>query len=96
MGGFKNREFRSADALVRAALKKLAAGTVGVDGKNAVVMEGGWGSPSLSSHVLRGVEPVGGNFLFEDGHVRWYRSREVDVGSTSPTGWLAFYQIQIP
>ena len=50
----------------------------------------------LSSHVITGMEPAGGNFLFEDGHVSWYRSREVDVGSTSPTGWLAFYQIQIP
>jgi type II secretory pathway pseudopilin PulG len=75
---------------------KLAAGTVGPDGRNAKVMEGGWGSPPISSHVLRGGEPAGGNFLFEDGHVRWYRSREVDVGSTSSTGWLAFYQIQIP
>jgi prepilin-type N-terminal cleavage/methylation domain-containing protein len=76
---------------------KLAAGTVGPDGKNAQVMPGGWGSYApLSSHVLSGGEPVGGNFLFEDGHVRWHRSREVDVGSTSPTGWLAFYQIQIP
>jgi prepilin-type N-terminal cleavage/methylation domain-containing protein len=76
---------------------KLAAGKVGPDGKNAQIMPGGWGSGApLSSHVLRGGEPVGGNFLFEDGHVSWYRSREVDVGSTSPTGWLAFYQIQIP
>lgn len=77
---------------------KLAAGSVGLDGRNAQIMPGGWGSSSapLSSHVWRGVEPAGENFLFEDGHVSWYRSRDVDVGSTSPTGWLAFYQIQIP
>ena len=88
-----NGEFKSAPVLMDL---KLAAGTVGRDGKNAVIMAGGWGSPSISSHILSGVEPAGGNFLFEDGHVGWYRSRNVDVGSTSPTGWLAFYQIQIP
>ncbi len=76
---------------------KLAAGTVGADGKNAKINPGGWGTSSpLSSHVLSVGEPVGGNFLFEDGHVSWYPSRQVDVGSVSPTGWLAFYQIQIP
>ena len=90
-----NTQFKNAPLLMDL---KLAAGTVGPDGKNAVINPGGWGSSSapLSSHVLRGVEPAGGNFLFEDGHVSLYRSREVDVGSTSPTGWLAFYQIQIP
>jgi len=76
---------------------KLAAGTVGADGKNAKINPGGWGGAGgLSSHVLKGGEPMGGNFLFEDGHVTWFRSREVDVGSTSTTGWLAFYQIPIP
>jgi hypothetical protein len=76
---------------------KLAAGSVGPDGKNAKINPGGWGGSSpLSSHVLAAGEPAGGNFLFEDGHVSWYRSREVDVGSTSPSGWLAFYQIPVP
>ncbi|PYI83577.1 MAG: hypothetical protein DME26_14780 [Verrucomicrobia bacterium] len=55
---------------------KLAAGTAGPDGKNARILDGGWGSPSISSHARYGGEPVGGNFLFEDGHVSWYRSRE--------------------
>jgi prepilin-type N-terminal cleavage/methylation domain-containing protein len=87
-------EFRTAPVLMD---MKQAAGSVGPDGKNAQVLEGGWGGAySISSHALRTGEPVGGNFLFEDGHVRWYPSREVDVGSTSPTGWLAFYQIRIP
>jgi len=86
-------EFKSAPVLMDL---KLAAGSVGSDGKNAQVMPGGWGgSDPLSSHALKVGEPVGGNFLFEDGHVTWYRSREVDVGSTSPTGWLAFYQIRL-
>lgn len=60
-------------------------------------LSGGWGGSSpLSSHVLKAGEPEGGNFLFEDGHVMWYKSRAIDVGSTSPTGWLAFYQVPIP
>ena len=100
LGGWAARKKLDADLKSAPVLMdlKLAAGTVGPDGKNAPINPGGWGSSSapLSSHVLRGVEPAGGNFLFEDGHVSWYRSREVDVGSTSPTGWLAFYQIQIP
>jgi prepilin-type N-terminal cleavage/methylation domain-containing protein len=98
LGGWASKkkldgEFKSAPVLMDL---KLAAGTVGPDGKNAQVMPGGWGgSEPLSSHTLTVGEPVGGNFLFEDGHVTWYRSREVDVGSTSPTGWLAFYQIRL-
>ena len=79
---------------------KQAAGTAGPDGKNAQVIPGGWGSSSapISSHVRGGGsgEPVGGNFLFEDGRVSWYRSREVDVGSSGASGWLAFYKIAIP
>jgi len=87
-------EFKNAPVLMDL---KLAAGTVGPDGKNAKVNPGGWGgSASLSSHAIRTGEPVGGNFLFEDGHVSWYRSRDVDVGSADSTGWLAFYQVRVP
>jgi type II secretory pathway pseudopilin PulG len=87
-------EFRNAPVLMDI---KLAAGSVGPSGKNAQIIDGGWGGASpLSSHVLTGGEPVGGNFLFEDGRVTWYPSKQVDVGSTDPTGWLAFYQIQLP
>jgi prepilin-type N-terminal cleavage/methylation domain-containing protein len=98
LGGWVTRktlggEFRNAPVLMDI---KLAAGTVGPDGKNAKINPGGWGSTPLSSHVFTGVEPAGGNFLFEEGHVSWYRSHEVDVGSTSPTGWLAFYQVPLP
>ena len=87
-------EFRLAPILMDL---KQAAGSVGPDGKNAKINPGGWGGAySLSSHTRSTGEPVGGNFLFEDGHVVWYASRKVDVGSTNPYGWLAFYQIQIP
>ena len=77
---------------------KQAAGTAGPDGKNAQILPGGWmaGSIPISSHVRHGGEPAGGNFLFEDGHASWYRSREIDVGSSGASGWLAFYKIVIP
>src|ERR1043166_5658684 len=99
LGGWASKKkldgaFKSAPILMDV---KLAAGKVGPTGKNATINPGGWGgSGGLSSHVLHGGEPMGGNFLFEDGRVSWYRSRDVDVGSTSPSGWLAFYQILIP
>jgi len=46
----------------------------------------------------RGNVPSGGNFLFEDGHVSWYRfdinnaRRTVDVGCAEG-GWLTFYKV---
>jgi hypothetical protein len=42
--------------------------------------------------------PTGGNFLFEDGHVSWFRfdvknaRGTVDVGA-SEAGWLCFYKL---
>ena len=62
------------------------------------VAAGGWYySPTIpySSHVVRGGEPKGSNFLFEDGSVRWYRSADVDPGSSTGS-WICFYKIPIP
>jgi prepilin-type processing-associated H-X9-DG protein len=42
--------------------------------------------------------PRGGNFLFEDGHVSWYRfdmnnaRGTVDVGCAE-SGWVLFYKV---
>ncbi|HAB16545.1 MAG TPA: hypothetical protein PLX89_12595, partial [Verrucomicrobiota bacterium] len=38
--------------------------------------------------------PVGGNFLFEDGHVEWYAGKRVSLGSWAGT-WQCFYKIPI-
>ena len=54
----------------------------------------------LANHadLGRGNVPPGGNFLFEDGRVTWYRFSAanprgtVDVGSTD-TGWVLFYKV---
>ena len=36
--------------------------------------------------------PMGGNFLFEDGHVEWFNGRSVSLGSGSGS-WQCFYKI---
>jgi prepilin-type processing-associated H-X9-DG protein len=50
-----------------------------------------------SSHVTaRSGEPEGGNFLFEDGHVRWQKSREIELGAWMPgSTWLFFYKVPL-
>jgi len=50
-----------------------------------------------ASHRAKGGVPEGGNFLFEDGRVQWYKfdvrnaRGTVDVGSTTG-GWTLFYR----
>jgi prepilin-type N-terminal cleavage/methylation domain-containing protein len=48
----------------------------------------------ISSHVRPSGEPYGGNFLFEDGHVNWYKSKLVD-GALTGEGWVFFYKINL-
>jgi prepilin-type N-terminal cleavage/methylation domain-containing protein len=36
----------------------------------------------FSSHVQPGGEPSGGNFLFEDGHVTWFKSSQIEPALT--------------
>jgi prepilin-type N-terminal cleavage/methylation domain-containing protein len=48
----------------------------------------------FSSHIRSSGEPTGGNFLFEDGHVRWYDTRLVTVGATGGN-WLFYYKISL-
>jgi prepilin-type N-terminal cleavage/methylation domain-containing protein len=48
----------------------------------------------ISSHVQSSGEPFGGNFLFEDGHVSWYKSKNID-GALTGQGWVFFYKIPI-
>jgi prepilin-type N-terminal cleavage/methylation domain-containing protein len=47
---------------------------------------------AYSSHIQSTGEPFGGNFLFEDGRVRWYKSKAVDAALTGQ-GWVMFYKI---
>ena len=54
-------------------------------------VDGSW--ERYSSHV-KGRVPVGGNFLFEDGHVVWHDYNEVSLGG-QVDGFLFFYKIKI-
>ena len=47
-----------------------------------------------SSHIQSSGEPFGGNFLFEDGRVVWYKSQLVD-GAVTGQGWVFFYKIPL-
>jgi prepilin-type N-terminal cleavage/methylation domain-containing protein len=57
----------------------------------------GAGQVMLSSHRGNGGVPTGGQFLFEDGHVEWYKFNlanaraTIDVGSQSGN-WVLFYK----
>ncbi len=92
-GKKKLGDLRSAPVLMD---MKQAQGSVAAGGK-ATVTKAGWFYDSktpYSSHVMQGGEPKGSNFLFEDGHVAWYASRDVGVGSNSGA-WLCFYKIPL-
>jgi type II secretory pathway pseudopilin PulG len=47
-----------------------------------------------SAHVRPTGEPLGGNFLFEDGHVTWFKSEDIRPAATADN-WLFFYKIPI-
>jgi len=49
-----------------------------------------------SSHAGNGGVPRGGSFLFEDGHVRWFKKSRIQLGSASKDpGHVCFYKIPI-
>jgi hypothetical protein len=50
-----------------------------------------------SNHAQKNGEPTGGNFLFEDGRVTWYRFSKIELGSKSKLdpGYLHFYKIPV-
>jgi prepilin-type N-terminal cleavage/methylation domain-containing protein len=49
----------------------------------------------FSSHLRPGGIPTGGNFLFEDGHVKWYDFSEINIGALIPGAWNCYYKIKI-
>ncbi|MCU0772564.1 MAG: prepilin-type N-terminal cleavage/methylation domain-containing protein [Verrucomicrobia bacterium] len=49
---------------------------------------------AYSSHIQTTGEPFGGNFLFEDGRVRWYQSSEVAPALTGE-GWVFHYKVAL-
>lgn len=64
------------------------------------VNSGGKNIPT-ATHRDKSGAPRGGNFLFEDGHVQWYKFNQndarnsIDLGATVGN-WLCFYKIRVP
>jgi prepilin-type N-terminal cleavage/methylation domain-containing protein/prepilin-type processing-associated H-X9-DG protein len=57
----------------------------------------GWyldGTVPWSSHIGPTGEPVGGNYLFQDGHVRWYETAKIELGANVGS-WRCYYKIPI-
>lgn len=52
------------------------------------------GHQPISSHPGPSGRATGGNFLFEDGSVRWYLQSQIRV-ATAWNGWVVFYNIPI-
>ncbi len=71
-----------------------AAGFTRVNGSIQVLNWLDTGVPS-SSHSGEAGRPTGGNFLFEDGHVAWYKWPTISLGSAGDAGYLCFYKISI-
>ncbi|MBI4327748.1 MAG: FG-GAP repeat protein [Chloroflexi bacterium] len=49
----------------------------------------------FSAHAGRKGEPLGGNFLFADGHVVWYRRARIEVASQYANSTYFFYRVPI-
>ena len=47
-----------------------------------------------SNHVQASGEPVGGNFLFEDGRVNWFKNNLIEPAATADS-WVFFYRVPI-
>ena len=89
-------EFRNAPIL---SDMKQGHGSVGAGGRNPR-MTSWWETGDrgqripVSSHIQKNGEPDGGNFLFEDGHVAWFRNQYIEVGGLVGD-WLCFYKVPI-
>ncbi len=58
-------------------------------------MAGQSANVATTSHRANQDIMEGGHFLFEDGHVKWYKQDKITLGSQIGT-WLAFYNIPVP
>ncbi len=48
---------------------------------------------ALSGHAKSQGIPEGGNFLYEDGHIKWFKNTEVGLGSIPSQKWRCYYDI---
>lgn len=48
----------------------------------------------LSSHARSKGIPDGGDFLYEDGHVKWFKNNEAGLSATVSGQWQCYYDIE--
>jgi len=51
-------------------------------------------SPAVSNHRGPRLVSTGGNFLFEDGRVQWYKKKQITLGAV-PGQWMCYYNIGV-
>jgi prepilin-type N-terminal cleavage/methylation domain-containing protein len=51
-------------------------------------------NPAISNHRDPHLISTGGNFLFEDSHVQWFKKKQITIGA-APGQWLCFYNIPV-
>jgi prepilin-type N-terminal cleavage/methylation domain-containing protein len=75
---------------------KQCEGTVAPPGTNPNVKTWFSSSPRIpySSHIRSSGEPEGGNFLFEDGRVTWYKSQKI-IAALTGEAWIMSYKIPL-
>ena len=50
---------------------------------------------ALASHRLSGGLPAGGNFLFADGRVVWFKNKTIQPAITFDDPWVWFFRVPI-
>jgi len=81
------------EAIGRGGASKLMT----MEDRSLVWTDSGYpGEPPTSNHRDSRLISIGGNFLFEDGSVLWYKERQITLGGTAGTYYCFYYIQQLP
>ncbi len=93
-------EYRRAPVLVdrcEAVGRGGASKSMTMQDKSLLWTDSGYaGNPPTSNHRDGRNISTGGNFLFEDGSVRWYKERLITLGGTAGKYYCFYYLQQLP
>lgn len=100
LGGWATRkqlggEFRNAPIMMD---QKCGTGRIGAGAIDWFGVIGLGDQPNkrlpYSNHVQPAGEPNGGNFLYEDGSVRWFENEKIEPACTADN-WVFFYKVPV-